>query len=205
MAGDAPVSLVATNNRRGGELGAQRLAEVLGGKGKVILLRVMEGVESAMAREEGFLREIAKHPEIELISSNQYGGITTETAYQKGENLLNQFPAVDGIFCPNESTTFGMLRALQDSGRAGKVKFVGFDTSEKLITALRDGELMGLVLQDPFKMGEIGVTTIVNYVRHPDQAVEKVIDTGVTVVTPENMDQPEVVRLLKPPLDEYLQ
>jgi ribose transport system substrate-binding protein len=205
MAGDAPVSLVATNNRRGGELGAQRLAEVLGGKGKVILLRVMEGVESAMAREEGFLGEIAKHPEIELISSNQYGGITTETAYQKGENLLNQFPAVDGIFCPNESTTFGMLRALQDSGKAGKVKFVGFDTSEKLITALRDGELMGLVLQDPFKMGEIGVTTIVNYVRHPDQAVEKDIDTGVTVVTPENMDQPEVVRLLKPPLDEYLQ
>jgi ribose transport system substrate-binding protein len=84
------------------------------------------------------------------------------------------------------------------------VKFVGFDTSEKLIAALRGGELMGLVLQDPFKMGEIGVTTIVSHLRHPGRPVEKVIDTGVTVVTPENMDLPEVVRLLKPPLDEYL-
>jgi ribose transport system substrate-binding protein len=204
LEGDDYVSFVATDNYQGGVAGAKRLAEVLGDKGKIILLRVMVGVESTRDREQGFLDEIAKHPGIEMLSDNQYGGITTETAYQAGENLLNRFPDVEGIFCPNESTTFGMLRALTDAGKAGKVKFVGFDSSEKLIQGLEEGHLQGLVLQNPFRMGEVGVKTIVEHLRDPAKPLEKRIDTGVHVATPENKNDPEIQALLRPPIDQYL-
>lgn len=204
LEGDLHISFVATDNYQGGVLGAKRLAEVLGGKGNVILMRAMVGVESTMDREQGFLDEIKKYPEIEVISDNQYGGITTESSYQVGENLLNRFPEVDGIFCPNESTTFGMSRALADAGKAGEIAFVGFDTSEKLIDALEQGHLDGLVLQNPFRMGEMGVKTIVSYIRNPQVKPPERIDTGVVVATPQNMQEPEIQNLLRPPLAQYL-
>ena len=204
LEGDDYLSFIATDNYRGGQLGARRLVEILGGTGAVILMRVMVGAESTMRREQGFLDEIRHHPGIRILSDNQYGGITTETAYQTGENLLNRFPDVDGVFCPNESTTFGMLRALTDSGKAGKVKFVGFDSSDKLITALREGRLHGLVLQNPFRMGELGVKTVVRHLRDPRAAIEKRVDTGATVATPQNMETPEIRLLLAPPIEQYL-
>jgi ribose transport system substrate-binding protein len=204
LAGDDFISFIATDNYKGGQLGAKRLVEVLGGKGSVIMMRVMVGAESTMRREQGFLDEIRNHPGIRILSDNQYGGITTETAYQTGENLLNRFPAVDGVFCPNESTTFGMLRALTDAGKAGKVKFVGFDSSEKLIAGLRDRHLHGLVLQNPFRMGELGVKTLVQRLRNPSAPIEKRVDTGATVATPETMETPEVRLLLSPPIEQYL-
>jgi ribose transport system substrate-binding protein len=202
--GDDFISYIGTDNYKGGQLGAQRLAEVLGEKGSAILMRVMVGVMSTAAREQGFLDEIKKHPGIRILSDNQYGGITTETSYQTGENLLNRFPEVDGIFCPNESTAFGMLRALTDGGKAGRVKFIGFDSSDKLITALRERHFLGLVLQNPFRMGELGVKTLVQHLRDPRAPVEKKIDTGAVVATPDNMEAPEIRLLLSPPLDEYL-
>jgi len=156
-----------------------------------------------MARERGFMETVTSDfPGFELISHNQYGGATTESAMQKAENLLNRFPEIDGIFCPNESTTFGMLRALQNAGRAGKIKFVGFDSSDKLAAALRQGELHGLVLQNPFRMGELGVKVLVRHIR--GEKVEKRVDTGVTVATAENMDDAGIKDLLFPDLDEWL-
>jgi len=203
LVGEEHVSFVATDNYRGGVLGARRLGELLRGRGKALLLRYQEGSASTMNREKGFLDTLADElPGVEIVSSNQYGGATAESAYRKAEDLLNRFPELDGIFCPNESTTFGMLRALIDAGRAGRVHFVGFDSSEKLIQALRDGHLHGLVHQDPFGMGELGVRTMVAHLR--GQPVEPRIDTGAVVVTPDNMDAPEIRRLLYPPLAEYL-
>lgn len=204
LAGDDYISFIATDNYKGGQLGARRLAEVLGGKGSIILMRVMVGAESTMRREQGFLDEMRNHPGIRILSDNQYGGITTETAYQTGENLLNRFPGVDGVFCPNESTTFGMLRALTDAGKAGKVKFVGFDSSDKLIKALRERQILGLVLQNPFRMGELAVKTLVRRLRDPRAPIEKRIDTVAVVATPENMETPDVKLLLSPPIAQYL-
>lgn len=197
------VSFVATDNYKGGALGAERLGSLLGGKGKVVLLRYQEGSASTAEREKGFLETMKnKFPEIEIISSNQYGGATAESAYKKSEDILNRNKEIDGIFTPNESTTFGMLRALVSAGLAGKVKFVGFDSSESLVNALEEGHLHGLVHQNPFKMGELGVKTAVDHLL--GKRVEPVIDTGVVVITKENMNEPEVHALLNPPLDEYL-
>src|SRR6185369_7470836 len=122
------VSFVATDNRKG---------QLLNGKGKVLVLRYAEGSASTSEREAGFIDQIkAKFPEVELISTDQYAGATRDTAKRASENLLNRFgDQVQGIFTPNESSTAGMLLALQDIGKAGKISFVGFDTSQTFIDA----------------------------------------------------------------------
>ena len=198
------VSFVATDNRKGGMLGADRLGELLGGKGKVILLRYAEGSASTEEREAGFLQEMKqKYPNIELISTTQHGGATRDTAKTASESLLNKFgDDVQGIFCPNESTTAGMLSALQDIGKAGKVMFVGFDTSQTFVDAMRAKQLHGIVVQNPFNMGYLGVRTMVEQLQ--GKPVEKRIDTGVTMITLDNLDGAETQTLLHPPLDQYL-
>ena len=193
------LSFVATDNYQGGVLGAKRLGELLKGKGKVFLIRYQEGSASTTEREQGFLDTVRKEfPGFTLLVKDQYAGTTTESAYQMAENLIGRFPDVDGIFCPNESSTFGTLRALQESQLAGKVKFVGFDSSPKLVQALRDGHLHGLILQNPVKMGYLGVTEMVQYLR--GQKIPERVDTGVYLATKENMDTPEIKALLSPNL-----
>jgi ribose transport system substrate-binding protein len=197
-------SFVATDNYAGGKLAAQQMAEVLNGKGKIILLRYAEGSASTTARENGFLDGLKEYaPQAEIISSNQYAGATMEKAYQASQNILNRFNQVDGVFCANESSTQGMYRALQTSGKAGKVKLIGFDANETLLKAMRDGHIHGLAVQDPFRMGYEGVKTVVAVIQK--KPFEKRIDTGVVMITKENMDTPENKELLNPDLDQYLE
>jgi len=199
LAGDHHVAYISTDNRRGGRLAAEHIGKLMNGRGNLILIRVLESVEGGRQREEGFLEVIReKFPGMTILSDNQYAGITTETAYQTTENLLSRFQEVEAIFTPNESSTFGCLRALQDHNLAGKVIQVGFDTSSKLIEALEKGALAGLVLQDPFRMGYESVKAAVAHLR--GQPYEKYVDTGVFMATPENMNRPEIRRLLVPDL-----
>jgi ribose transport system substrate-binding protein len=197
-------SFVATDNRQGGAMAADRLGELMGGKGKALLLRYQEGSASTNDREEGFLgRMKEKYPAIQLVSSDQYSGATRDTAKRASENLLNRFgEEVQGIFTPNESSTAGMLLALQDIDKAGKVIFVGFDASDTFVEAMRNKQLHGVVVQNPFNMGYLGVKTMVDHLL--GKPVQKRIDTGVTMVTPQNLESPEVQTLLHPPLDQYL-
>ena len=198
------VSFVATDNRKGGSLAADRMGQLLNGKGKVLVLRYAEGSASTTEREAGFIDEIKqKFPGIELISTDQYAGATRDTAKRASENLLNRFgDVVQGIFTPNESSTAGMLLALQDIGKAGKVSFVGFDASQTFIDAINANQLHGIVVQNPFNMGYLGVKTMVDSLQ--GKPVQAKIDTGVMLVTKDNMSAPEVQSLLHPPLDQYL-
>ena len=201
-------SFVATDNHKGGMLAGQHLADRLGGKGRVAMLRYQEGSASTMQREQGFLDAIAQHPDLRVVSAGQYGGATTESAYRASENLLLPLKTeaeelnVEGIFCPNESTTFGMLRALQDAKLAGSVVFVGFDSSTKLVDGLRAGEIHALILQDPMRMGYLGVKTMFSNLT--GGKVEPRVDTGVHVVTAANMNQPAMKSLLQPDLKRWL-
>ena len=206
LKGDDHVSFVATENYAGGQMAADALAERLDGKGKVVLLRYIEGSASTGNREQGFLDKIKEYSEIEVVSSNQYGGPGTESAYQASENLLSRFDngdgtlGIDGVFAVNEPCSFGMLRALQDTGYAGKVAFVAFDAGEKQTEALKNGQIDAIVVQRPTRMGYLGVETLVKHLR--GEKVEKRIDTGSVVCTKANMGQPEVQELLNPPLAE---
>lgn len=208
LKGDDYVSFVATDNEAGGRLAGEHLATLLNGKGRVVLLRYAEGHDSTAKREAGFLAAVRAHPGIEIVSANQYGGADVEGAYKRAEALLTSLPgadgrpAVDGIFCPNESITFAMLRVLQDNGWAGRIRFVGFDASDNLVNGLRARHLDGLVIQDPVKMGYLGVKTLVAHIR--GETVERRIDTGVQLVTPDRMDEPGVKELLQPDLSKWL-
>jgi ribose transport system substrate-binding protein len=195
-------SFVATDNYKGGTLAGEHLAKLLGGRGRVALLRYMEGSASTAEREQGFLDAIAKSKDVEVVSSNQYAGATSDTALKASENLLASLKTADGglkiegLFCPNESSAIGMLRALQSAKLAGKVKFVGFDTSDLITAALKSGELHGTVLQNPVRIGYLTVKTMAEHLR--GGKVERRIDTGAAIATPENMEQPEVRALLHP-------
>jgi ribose transport system substrate-binding protein len=200
---DKTVSFVATDNYKGGQLAAVRMGELLGGKGKVLLLRYQVGSASTEDREAGFLKEMEKFPEIELVSTDQYAGATRETAKRAAENLLNRYGnVIQGAFAPNETSSIGLMLALQDIGKTGTIKQVGFDSGSTLVDALKAGQIQGLVVQNPMKMGYLGVKTMVAHLR--GEPVEKRVDTGVVLITPGNMNTPESQELLLPPIEKYL-
>jgi len=182
------------------------MGKLLGGKGNVVVLRYLEGSASTTNREQGFLDGIKKFPDIKVVSDNRYGGATTESAHAASENLLlaqnAAKGAVNGIFTPNESTTFGMLLALQKADLAGKIHFVGFDSSEKLLAAVSAGQIDALVLQDPMKMGYLAVKTLAAHLQK--QPVEARIDTGANLLDKDNQQTPEMLQLVKPDLAQWL-
>ena len=199
LQGDLQTAYVSTDNYRGGVLAAEHIGRLMGGRGNLILVRVKEGVEGSTKREEGFLAVIrSRFPEIRILSDNQHAGASVETAYQTCENLLSRFPETDAIFTPNESTTFGCLRAVEDLGLAGKIIHVGFDTSAKLLEALDSGAIAGLIVQDPFAMGYRSVKIAAAVIEGKPH--DTIVDTGVYLATPANRNDPAIRRLLVPDL-----
>jgi len=200
LASDQITSFAATDNRKAGSMAAERLGELLGGKGKVIMLRYLEGSASTTDREEGFLEMMkSKYPNIALISTDQYAGATRDSSKRAAENILQRLgEEITGVFASNEPATTGMLLALQDRGLTGKITFVGFDSSPQFIEAMKNNQMQGIVVQDPFAIGELGVKAMVDSLL--GKPVEKRVDTGVMLITPENMNSPEAQRLLNPPV-----
>jgi ribose transport system substrate-binding protein len=196
---DTYVSYVATDNSRGGALAAERLAECLGGKGNVLLLRYKTGSESTQQREDGFLAAMNNEfPGINVLSSDQYLGDTPEMSLDNATQILNKYEGrVDGVFTVCEPNSTGMLAALENLGLAGKVKCIAFDPNERLVKALADRKIDGIVLQDPVRMGYLAVKTLVTYLR--GEPVERRIPTGESVATPDNLRDDEIDRLLHPP------
>ena len=198
-------AFVATDNREGGRIAARELGKMLGGKGNVAMLRYAVGSASTEAREDGFLEIMKKDfPNIKLVSTDQHAGATRDTAKRTAENMLNRHGRqLNGVFAANESSAAGMLLALRDAGLAGgKVKFVAFDSGETLNAGLKVGDIQGMVVQNPMRMGYLGVKTIVEVLQ--GKKVTPVIDTGVGFVTKENFNSPEMADIVNPPLDKYL-
>ncbi|MDI1318881.1 MAG: substrate-binding domain-containing protein [bacterium] len=196
---------IATDNREGGRVAARTLAGLVGSHGRVLMLRNAVGSANTEEREEGFLEVMKKEfPGIKLVSTDQHGGVSRDNAYRTSQNLLNRFGReLDGVFACNQPTTAGLLLALRDAGLAGgKINFVGFDSGAVELLALKAGDISALMVQDPFRMGYLGVKNAVAVLR--GESVPKLIDTGVTVVTRENIDQPAIHDLVTPPLDQYL-
>lgn len=202
---DRYASYIATDNFHGGQLGAEHLGNLLNGNGKVILVRYQVGSASTEDREAGFMSVMTnKFPGIQIISQNQYAGPTRDSAYKAAQDLLNRYgKEVNGIFAPCEPVTIGVMMALRDMGKAGGiVKLVGFDAGAQSVEGLAKGDVHGLVVQNPVKMGYLGVKAVVDAAQK--KKLEKKTDTGVQVITKDNMEQPEMDALLHPPLDKYL-
>lgn len=191
------VSYVATDNFKGGQMAGDAMAKAIGEEGNVILLRYLPGSESTEQREEGFLAAIAEYPNIKVVSSDQYAGDNATKAKEKVDQLLQLHgEKLDGIFAVCEPNANGTLEALKNAGLAGKVKFIGFDPSDSLIEALKDGHCHGIVLQDPVQMGYQSVMTLVEAIN--GKRAEPFQSTGEYLATPENMDEPKYQKLLQP-------
>lgn len=198
LAGEAGkdfISFVATDNYHGGELAAGAMASALPDGGKIVVLRYQAGSDSTQKREDGFIDAIRKAGRFAIISDNQYGGATAGDAQQKAMNMADLLRQADGIYAPNESTTFGMLLALRQLGLAGQKKFVGFDSSPPLIEALGQGQIDALVVQNPYQMGYKGVEAMLSHLS--GEKVDARIDTGVTVIDQKNLGDPEVKKLIQ--------
>jgi ribose transport system substrate-binding protein len=199
---DRYLGYIATDNEEGGRRAGERMRKLFEGKkAKVIMLRYQAGSESTELRERGFESVIRKAKDIDFHIAAQEAGATVDSAQKAADNLLQNFPDVDGIFAPNESSTTGVLQALRAAKRAGQVKLVGFDGSEVLISALKAGEVHGLVLQDPFEMGYLGVMRAVDALEgRPPAAADRTRHTRLEVATPENVDQASIRALYAPDL-----
>lgn len=192
--GEDFASYVATDNTRGGELAGAHLGSLLGGKGKVVMLRYQVGSASTEQREAGFLAA-CKQAGLEVVVHNRYAGATVGEAKTQALNLADTLRDAQGVFCSNESATAGMLQALEQLGLAGKVRFVGFDSSPPLIGALRGGAIDALVVQDPRRMGELSVQMLADLLAK--KPVPPVVDTGAVIATKANADEPAIARLLR--------
>jgi ribose transport system substrate-binding protein len=196
-AGKDFICFVGINNRKAGSLAGRHLAELINGRGKVVLLRHVKGQANTTEREEGFLDAISHYPHIEVTVKDVYSGGTVDEARKTSTGLLSKLQEADGVFCPNELTTVGMLLALQEAKLAGKIKFVGFDTPSPVVEGLKKGEVSALIAQDPARMGYQSVKTMVDYIR--GKKVPTNIDIGVKVVTRENLNDPEIQKILSLP------
>ncbi|MBW3624719.1 MAG: ABC transporter substrate-binding protein [Armatimonadetes bacterium] len=193
-----PVShaYIATDNVDAGRRAADVLAKELGGKGKVGVMPFLKGAASSDEREKGFMEGIKKYPNIQVVST-LYNESDPAKALDQTINMLTAHPDLDGIFAANEPGGVGAANALRQRGLAGKVKLVAFDTSEEELRALNEGVIQALVVQNPYKMGYDGVKTVMKVIRK-EPIIEKYQDSGVAVVTKENLNTPEIQKLVNP-------
>src|SRR4029453_7753124 len=194
---EAYLSYVATNNRQGGVVAAEGLPEKLGGKGKIAILGVKAGSVSTDEREQGFQDTIKqKYPGISIVAF-QYGDADRAKSLDRATDILTAHADLNGMFASNESSTVGAVQAIKQKGLAGKVVLGGFDSSPNLIDDLKAGAIDSLVLQNPFKMGYEGVKAIVAKLN--GETPQRRLDTGVMLLTKDNLDTPEMQELIKQP------
>jgi ribose transport system substrate-binding protein len=192
---DIPLSFIATDNIAAAEKAADILAELLNGKGEIALIPFVPGAATSIMREQGFKKGLEKYPALKLVAI-QYSQADVATAMTITENIVTAHPNLAGIFAANESGAIGAAQALISKGLAGKIKLVAFDAAPNEIEALKQGTIHALIVQNPFKMGYEGVKAAINVLN--GKPIEKRIDTGVAIVTNENLNSPEIQQLLNP-------
>ena len=198
---DKILSYVATDNYEAGRMGARRMGEILAGRGKVGVIGFMPGSASTMQREQGFLDEMKESfPGVEVLGV-RFNMADRAKAMAEAENLMTAHPDLAGLFADNESSTDGAVRAVVQRGAA--VKIVGFDASDELIAAMRSGAIDSIVVQDPFRMGYLATQAIGEHLA--GHVPPREADSGAYLITPENVDTPEMQAVLHPGIEEWLQ
>ncbi len=195
-------SFLSTDNVKGGEEAGEALAAAIKAKtgkdaGDVALITALPGVGSLDQRAEGFKRALAHHPGLKLVASRIADGQPT-TGLNIMTDLLTANPHLAGVFASNLPMIQGAAQALAEANRANQVALVGYDSDKTLVDFLNQGVIQALVVQDPYRMGHEGVEIALKASR--GEFVPKEIDTGVTVITKENVNSPRSQELLNPKL-----
>jgi ribose/xylose/arabinose/galactoside ABC-type transport system permease subunit/ABC-type sugar transport system substrate-binding protein len=188
--------LVATDNISAAGKAADILNQLVGGSGQVALLPFVPSAATSIQRQQGFENQLKKYPGLQLAAV-QYSQSDISKALSETENILTAHPNLKGIFAANEPGVIGAVRALQERGLTGKVKVVGFDNAPDEVSALANGSVQALIVQNPYQIGYQGVVETLNLINH--KSVPQSVDTGSTVVTKANMNQPNIHSILVPP------
>jgi len=186
-------SFLATDNKKAGELAAQALIEKVGTEGKIAVMSYVAGAGSEIGRVGGFTDYIKANSKLEIVGPF-YSQSQMATALNQTTDVLAANSDLKGMFGANEPTAIGMGRALKQSGKVGQVVAVGFDGNQDLQEFVKDGTLAAIAVQGSFQMGELGIQTVSKIINK--EKVEKFVDTGVVIVTKDNIDQPEAQNVL---------
>lgn len=193
---DIQLGDVATDNVEGGRLAARGLAEAIGGKGKVFVVNTMPGISTTDQREQGFKEAIEQEfPDIEYLGQ-EFSNNDSNVAAQIVSARLQSDPDLSGIFGTNLFAAQGAAAALRQQNLQGKVKMVGFDAGPTQVQDLKGGTVDLLIAQHPGDIGEIAVGLLADYLANGTAPNPKDLVTGSTIVTRDNIDDPDVARYL---------
>jgi ribose transport system substrate-binding protein len=187
---DQYVSFIATDNLKSGEIAARQMGKIVGGKGTVIMVPNAANSASTMDRETGFESVMKKEfPGIKVVRSN-YGESDRNKSLNVSQDALSANPDTVGIFGSCEPCAIGALKAVEAKKLVGKVKVIAFDNTTEIEKSITEGTIDSVVIQNPTKMGYESVKALVAVKK--GEKVEKKIDTGVVLMTKENMNSEEM-------------
>jgi ribose transport system substrate-binding protein len=192
---DIALANIASDNVEGGRIAARELAKLIGEKGSVYVTNVKPGVSTTDQRQQGFEEQIKTYPNIKYLGAEYNNDDPTQAASQTAA-ILQSNPDLAGIFGTNLFGAEGAATAIREAGKQGQVKIVGFDAGPKQVKDLRDGVVDVLIAQHPYDIGQTGVKMAVDYLNTKTPPKEKVIHTGYSVVTRDNVDDPNIARYL---------
>jgi ABC-type sugar transport system substrate-binding protein len=183
-------SRITSNNEEGGRQAADHMAELLGGKGKVLVLDIAPGAAASGLRAKGFIEQIeSKYPDIELVGT-QYDQSDASRAASLVSATIAAHSDLAGVFADANQGALGAVTAIRSAGKTGTIKLIGFDGDPAEIKALKAGSIDALVTQRPYEIGEAAVKAAVAAMDGKDVDAREA--TGTTLVTPQNVDDPEV-------------
>lgn len=188
-------AFVGTDNIDAGNKLGQTLVEKLGKSCKIAVMSFIKGAATSDQREQGVFQEINKYPDIKVIST-LYSNSDENIAYELTKKLIKENPDLDAIVCTNAYGTVGTARAVEEEGKAGKIKIIGFDSTPEEISFVEKGVIDALVVQNPFNMGYLGVKYALDSIKK--KAVPKSYNTGSTYIDKNNMYLPENEKLVFP-------
>ena len=186
-------SFLATDNKKAGELAAQAMIDQVGKDGKIAVMSYVAGAGSEVGRVGGFVDYIKANSNLEIVGPF-YSQSQMAAALNQTTDVLAANADLKGIFGANEPTAIGMGRAIVQASKAGQIVAIGFDGNEDLQNFVKDGTLSAIAVQGSYQMGEKGVETLLQIL--DKQQVEKFVDTGVVMVTKDNIDKPEAQNVL---------
>lgn len=192
---DIAVANIASDNVEGGRLAAEALAELIGGAGKVYVSNTIAGTSTTDQRQQGFEEALAQYPDIEYLGA-EYNGNDPTTAASQTAAILQANPDLAGIFGTNLFSAQGAATAVREAGLQGTVKVVGFDAGPQQVQDLNNGIVDVLIGQHPYDIGYTATKMAVDYLSTGEAPAEKVVTTGYSIITRDNIDTDEIKRFL---------
>lgn len=189
---------IGTDNESAGAIAARNAIQLMGGEGQIAVVSHVEGSQTATERNNGFINEInAQNPNGKLeVVGVQYCGGDSRIARQQALDFIRNYPDLKCIYASNEGSAVGVAEAVSSLGREEDLIVMGFDSSDDEIAFLESGAIDGMMVQNPYNMGYLGVRNINKVL--DDKSIEDRFDTGATYVTRDNLQDEDIQWLLYP-------